>query len=41
MVLNVLSGSMVTKVSKNGNDPCCVGIHSKLDVRVLAVDVLS
>ena len=37
MVLNVLSGSMVTKVSRNGSDPCCVG---KLDVRVLAVDVL-
>ena len=25
MVLNVLSGCMVTRVSKNGSDPCCVG----------------
>ena len=25
MVLKVLSGSMVTKVSRNGSEPCCVG----------------
>ena len=24
-VLKVLSGCMVTRVSKKGNDPCCVG----------------